>query len=837
MSSCRTKADRSGGIMNKNREKNLWNFRYKIVSGLMTAMLVFAGLAVLLPMSSRVAEGYSMPINVDWDMDDLVTNSSGAVTMGTPDLYYVHEDVYISLNSTLVVSPGEKVYFDLGTGFNVYGYLTATGNNVSMITFTSSESSPSYGDWDGISFYNGSGGTIQYVIVSYAETGILANNTMLSPIWNCEFEYNVWGVHIINAYCSISFSTFKFNGILPHPDPYHSVGGGLYVENYTYGSVSHNDFISNIGGVRVEGSSYLYIMNNNFYNNTVYGVFCLSDIYRQTYTNIFNNEITYNQYYGIYVEGSYEIFIDSNNITNNNVGIRIGGTPGTTGGWGSIYNNYIAYNLENGIECIGSWKPGYPDPGSPYISGNEIISNGIAGVYCEDSSPTINSNEFIGNQFGVYALNSAPKIEDSYFESNDYAIWANFSDVKITDSEIVKSTILDLYLENDAYITSLNTTFNDYAVHFDDALSVLEVQWYLHILVINATGPVPSADVTVSDNPNGTWGDTFVADAQGRVLWIVVTEYIRDLSTWVYYTPHNITASKGSEIGYAEPFMDISKLVIVNISPGPPAPLPPLPPVDLTITLLGSDLELTWSASPDDGGGANDVEGYVVYRANSIYGPYVNVSFIPAGLPTYSWIDSGKGDGNWNNYFYIVRAKDLDGLEDGNENKVGKLVSYLVEGWNMVSVPLVQSNTLREEVLQTLGTNYATVQGYHAGKSRPWLHWHRWKPNYFNDVIEIDNKRGYYIDMIVADHLVTVGKVSPVDQISLKSGWNLVGYPCLTDKLRDDALSSISGKYNMVERFDTNKDKEVRLGPGDYMQPGLGYWIHATQNCIWTITN
>jgi hypothetical protein len=51
------------------------------------------------------------------------------------------------------------------------------------------------------------------------------------------------------------------------------------------------------------------------------------------------------------------------------------------------------------------------------------------------------------------------------------------------------------------------------------------------------------------------------------------------------------------------------------------------------------------------------------------------------------------------------------------------------------------------------------------------------------------------------------------------------------------ALSSISGKYNMVERYDPAAEKEVRLDPGDYMEPGFGYWIHATQDCTWTPTN
>jgi hypothetical protein len=129
------------------------------------------------------------------------------------------------------------------------------------------------------------------------------------------------------------------------------------------------------------------------------------------------------------------------------------------------------------------------------------------------------------------------------------------------------------------------------------------------------------------------------------------------------------------------------------------------------------------------------------------------------------------------------------------------------------------------------------VQGYHAGKSRPWLHWHRDKPNYFNNVIDMDHKNGYYIDMEVPDYLVSAGRVASTTDIALKSGWNLVGNPCLTIKTRDVALSSIAGNYNMVERFDPVTDKEVRLGPNDNMEPGVGYWIHATQDCTWTPTN
>lgn len=847
--------------MYENKRKKKWATRKIIVSWITTAMLVFSGLSVLLPLSSDVAVGYSMPTGAWWCMDDLVANSSGAVT-GVNGTYYVHEDVEISYNSTLIVFPGQTVYFDALTGFKVYGYLSASGSNASKITFTSNATKPGPGDWDGISFNSGSG-NIKFVLISYAEYGIYIYDTSLK-ISNSELTYNKYGVFV---------------------------------------------------------------------------------------------------YYG----------------------------------HGEIYYCYIANNSLCGIECYGKYGPNNP---STSVKWSEFVSNGFAGIFC------------------AYAISD---VNNSSFYSNQHAIIANYSNFEITNSEITSSKLYDFYLDWGAYVTSLNTTFDDDAVYFfshPTGSPILEVRWYLHILVINASGPVPSADVTVSDNANGTWSKDFKTDAQGRVKWIVVTEYIGYNSGRTYYTPHNITAQKGSEIGYAEPIMDISKWVTVDISPGGPTPNQPpvadagpdqtvykddivyfdgsgsydpdgsivnytwnfgdgtfgygeytthiysttgsynvtltvidddgatdsdnciitveeppnqppvadaglnqtvkedetayfdgsgsydpdgsivnytwnfgdgnfgygespmhiyddpgsytvvltvtdddgatdshdtavtvepgplLPPTDLNAILEPgslSDVKLTWTASGDDGAGDDDVAGYTVYRSSTgIYGVYEFAAWIPAvKIPgfTYDWRDFGAGDGDWNDYFYVVRANDTSNNEEQNNDRVGKFVSHLEDGWNMISVPLVQSDTKRETVLATIEGNYMTVQGYHAGKSRPWLHWHRNKPNYFNAIIEINHKQGYYIDMIVPDYLVTAGKVADQVNISLKSGWNLVGYPCLTSKLRDDALSSISGKYNMVERYDTTKDREVSLGPDDYMDPGLGYWIHATQECTWTITN
>jgi hypothetical protein len=820
--------------MNTKENHNFLSFNNKYMSWIMIAILVASSLMIILPFSSDNAMGYTMPSDVTWNMEDLVTNSSGAVTSSVVDEFAVHEDVVIPYNSSLYVYPGETVYFDLGTGFTVYGFLSATGNDTSYATFTSSEANSTFGDWDGIYFDN-TWGEIDGVSVSYAENGIYLNNTSIS-ILNSEFTTNVWGVRLNYGEGMITGNSFIDNGILPHPEPSLSVGGGIFSENSYYGNFLENYFYQNIGGIRVE-SGYAYAMYNEFFNNTVYGIYLNGqDNWNQSYMNIMSNEIMGNENFGIFSEEGSSTYISSNNITFNRVGIYMESGGGTTGGGGSIYYNLISHNLDNGIECYGgdSVPPLNPETS---ISGNQISSNGDAGIFCQNSSAYIQDNEILGNWFGIYALDSTPEIKRCFFDSNRNAVWANGSDMDVIDSNIVKSNPVDFTLESDSYVMSLNTTFDDHSVIFSDDLSILEVRWYLHIIVVNGSGPVDSADVTVSDNENGTWSQGYVTGSDGRVKWIEVVEYIRDSTSWVFYTPHNITATKGSEVGYEEPRMDISKFVVVNIGDGVP-PTMPLPPIDLVILLMGPDLQLSWGASGDDGAGENDVVSYEIYRSSLVNGPFVNVgSVIADGSPTYTWTDSGKGDGDWNNYFYIVRAKDADEMEDNNENKVGKFVSNLVADWNLISTPLLQTDTSREKVLETLDSNYASVHGYHAGKSRPWLNWRRGKPNKMNDVVDVNHKEGYYIDMISADHLVTAGCVENTVDINLKAGWNLVGYPCLTEKLRDDALSSISGKYNKVERYDTTTNNEVRLDPGDYMEPGLGYWIHATLDCVWTITN
>jgi hypothetical protein len=258
-----------------------------------------------------------------------------------------------------------------------------------------------------------------------------------------------------------------------------------------------------------------------------------------------------------------------------------------------------------------------------------------------------------------------------------------------------------------------------------------------------------------------------------------------------------------------------------------------LSPVDL------SDIIINWDSSSDDGFGDNDVAGYTVYKSlTGVDGSYEFAAWIEAtGSPSYSWTDFGAGDGDPNNYFYIVRANDTLNNEEQNEIKIGKVAIQFNDGWNMLSNPLIQSDISKEAVLQTLTGNYSSLQGYHAGKSLPWIHWNKDKPDSFNDEIEIFLEYGYFVKMDNPDSLVFAGAVPTSVQVSLTSGWNLIGYPSLTNHNRTAGLNNLlfDSDINAIQWFDSTTKTWHDLGLGDSFEIGRGYWFHAKSDCVWEV--
>ncbi|MCK4266902.1 MAG: hypothetical protein KAX31_06445, partial [Thermoplasmata archaeon] len=99
---------------------------------------------------------------------------------------------------------------------------------------------------------------------------------------------------------------------------------------------------------------------------------------------------------------------------------------------------------------------------------------------------------------------------------------------------------------------------------------------------------------------------------------------------------------------------------------------------NVLLTYIGGgttdDNWLNWTLSADDGGGANDVAQYNIYRANNAGGPWdagALIDTVPAGTDTY--MDFGRGQPDGINWWYVVRAEDVWGNEELNTNAVPEI--------------------------------------------------------------------------------------------------------------------------------------------------------------------
>jgi hypothetical protein len=474
-----------------------------------------------------------------------------------------------------------------------------------------------------------------------------------------------------------------------------------------------------------------------------------------------------------------------------------------------------------------------------------FMDGNIAGnsVYIQDNcnGTWFNDCDFVDGSPGFYYIASEGTsylIENTSFDT----VGGGYSVIARQGTFGIPSQVTILNPTGDGSSGFWDATF-DNSTLYANGTSTISLQWYKNVHVEDPDGnPIPNAPVWVKNRfGNPASPPMKLTNSSGWAKWFICTEKILYDGSETNFNLFNVSSENNSMIGYANPQdtidQSLENFIVVPFSPPPPPS--PSPPTGLSAKLSGSitNVKLTWNASADDGKGENDVVGYTVYKSlTGVYGSYLFETWIVAnGSSSYYWSDLNAGDGDWNNYFYIVRANDTLDNEEKNINRVGKVVNNLDNEWNIFSVPLKQLQISSDYVLKAIEGNYATIQGHHAGKSKPWIHWHWKKPSIFNDIIRIDHKDGFYIKMNNSDYLVVAGEVPSNTQISLKAGWNLVGYPCLESKKVSFALSSISGSYNKVEFYNTTSNKEEGLGPNDLMHPGMGYWIHATADCIWDV--
>jgi len=162
----------------------------------------------------------------------------------------------------------------------------------------------------------------------------------------------------------------------------------------------------------------------------------------------------------------------------------------------------------------------------------------------------------------------------------------------------------------------------------------------------------------------------------------------------------------------------------------------------------------------------------------------------------------------------------------------------LNEGWNLVSLPFNQSNTSIDQVLSSIAGKWNYIQAYNTTDPDHWKTNATFKPDQLNDLKSINHKIGFWINITEPRvYLYVRGHESMITQIPLYAGWNLVGYPSLTEERISTALAG-TGYDRSVESFNASAPYRIsQLADSYMMKPGEAYWIHVPADTIWTVNN
>jgi hypothetical protein len=248
-----------------------------------------------------------------------------------------------------------------------------------------------------------------------------------------------------------------------------------------------------------------------------------------------------------------------------------------------------------------------------------------------------------------------------------------------------------------------------------------------------------------------------------------------------------------------------------------PSP-PPAPPTNIMASLSGPqfrNVTVGWQLSIDDYPGGS-VSHYEIYRGTDFDGTglsYPYLASVPGG--TSLFVDQLAGQDEYN-YFYVICAVSIGNRSSCADRQAGKFTRPLVQGPNLVSIPLVQFDESIETVLQTVSFDKAW---YYDAFSEEW----KWYMT-FNNVTGPSN-------------LTVAGVVPAQTTIHLYKGWNLIGYPSFSTAFTIADLKATL-RVERVEAFDASVPPYFLRIPedSDVVLAGQAYWVKVSQETIWIVS-
>lgn len=178
-----------------------------------------------------------------------------------------HYNININGSGTLIINPGETIKFDSGRFLYVNGILDAEGLPDEPITFTSSNPSPSPGDWDQITFNDtiSSSSRLSYVNVNNGTIGIYCNNSSPTIIDSRISDNSENGIYLKDSSPILASNRILNNGQgFPLQGGIYFENSILIIENSSISNPLNDDYI-------ITGSTDFISLNSTFNSISTFG--------------------------------------------------------------------------------------------------------------------------------------------------------------------------------------------------------------------------------------------------------------------------------------------------------------------------------------------------------------------------------------------------------------------------------------------------------------------------------------------------------------------------------------------------------------------------------------
>ena len=154
----------------------------------------------------------------------------------------------------------------------------------------------------------------------------------------------------------------------------------------------------------------------------------------------------------------------------------------------------------------------------------------------------------------------------------------------------------------------------------------------------------------------------------------------------------------------------------------------------------------------------------------------------------------------------------------------------LKEGWNLVSF-YVEADDMSP------ATVFAPIQGKLLQVKNLTQSYDPSVPSFLNTLSSLSVKDGYWLKVSEDVSLSVEGAVPAGASITVKSGWNLVGYPRLSGEAVAAELTSLGNTVVQIKDLGSSYDPSVPsfLNTLSTMVPGSGYWLNVTQDGTWKL--